>query len=88
MLLATALWATGDRQARRAAWRGLGSNVFCYERELDRRFLIALNVGSHRAPLALGDDAPSLLSWSCPLIPDESTAPSTCGITCLSPTKA
>ena len=25
MVLATALWATGNRQARRAAWRGLGS---------------------------------------------------------------
>ncbi len=23
--MAAALWATGDRQARRAAWRGLGS---------------------------------------------------------------
>jgi alpha-glucosidase len=34
------------------------ADVFCYERELDRRFLIALNLGSHRVPLALGDDAP------------------------------
>jgi hypothetical protein len=25
MVLAAALWATGNRQARRAAWRGLGS---------------------------------------------------------------
>ena len=25
--MATALWATGNRQARRAAWRGLGSMV-------------------------------------------------------------
>jgi alpha-glucosidase len=34
------------------------ADVFCYERELDRRFLIALNFSSHRVPLALGDDAP------------------------------
>ena len=34
------------------------SDVFCYERELDRRFLIALNFSSHRVPLALSDDAP------------------------------
>ena len=33
-------------------------DVFCYERELDRRFLIALNFSSHRVPLALSDDAP------------------------------
>jgi hypothetical protein len=25
LVLAAALWATGDRWARRAAWRGLGS---------------------------------------------------------------
>jgi alpha-glucosidase len=35
------------------------ADVFCYERELDRRFLIALNFSSHRVPLALGGDAPS-----------------------------
>jgi alpha-glucosidase len=35
------------------------ADVFCYERELDRRFLIALNFSSHRVPLALGDDAPA-----------------------------
>jgi alpha-glucosidase len=34
------------------------ADVFCYERELDRRFLITLNFSSHRVPLALGDDAP------------------------------
>ena len=34
------------------------SDVFCYERELDRRFLIALNFSSHRVPLALSDDGP------------------------------
>ena len=35
-----------------------GSGVFCYERELDRRFLVALNFRSDRVPLALGDDTP------------------------------
>jgi alpha-glucosidase len=34
------------------------ADVFCYERELDQRFLIALNFSSDRVPLALGDDAP------------------------------
>ena len=34
------------------------ADVFCYERELDRRFLIALNFSSDRVPLALGEDAP------------------------------
>jgi hypothetical protein len=33
------------------------ADLLCYERELDRRFLIALNFSSHRVPLALGDDA-------------------------------
>jgi alpha-glucosidase len=35
-------------------------DVFCFERGLGRRFLIALNFGSHRVPLALGDDARGL----------------------------
>jgi alpha-glucosidase len=64
------------------------SGVFCYERELGRRFLIALNFRSHRVPLALGDHAPALLSLSSPPIPDESMAPSTCRVSCSSPTKA
>jgi alpha-glucosidase len=34
------------------------SDVFCYERELDRRFLIALNFSSHRVPPAVGDEIP------------------------------
>jgi alpha-glucosidase len=34
------------------------ADVFCYERELDRLFLIALNFSSHRVPLALGDHVP------------------------------
>jgi hypothetical protein len=32
------------------------SGVFCFERELDRRFLIALNFRSDRVPLALRGD--------------------------------
>ena len=35
-----------------------GSGLFCYERELDGRFLVALNFRSDRVPLALGDDTP------------------------------
>jgi glycosidase len=36
------------------------ADVFCYERELDRRFLIALNFSSHRVPLALWRRCPRL----------------------------
>lgn len=35
-------------------------DVLCFERGLGRRFLIALNFGSHRVPLALGGDARGL----------------------------
>jgi alpha-glucosidase len=33
------------------------ADVFCFERELERRFLIALNFSPHRVPLALGDNS-------------------------------
>jgi alpha-glucosidase len=45
---------------------GATSDVFCFERELDRRFLIALNFRSDRVPLALGDQVrgPAFLELS------------------------
>jgi alpha-glucosidase len=45
---------------------GVASDVFCFERELDRRFLVALNFRSDRVPLALGDHAhgPAFLELS------------------------
>jgi alpha-glucosidase len=45
---------------------GAAADVFCYERELDRRFLIALNFSSQRVPLVPGDDAhgPAVLELS------------------------
>jgi alpha-glucosidase len=41
-------------------------DVFCFERDLGRRFLIALNFSSDRVPLALADDAsgPAFLELS------------------------
>jgi alpha-glucosidase len=36
------------------------SGVFCFERELGRRFLVALNFRSDRVPLSLGDHARGL----------------------------
>ena len=41
-------------------------DIFCFERELDQRFLVALNFSSRRAPLALADDVrgPALLELS------------------------
>ena len=42
------------------------SSVFCFERELGRRFLVALNFRSDRVPLSLGDHArgPAFLELS------------------------
>jgi hypothetical protein len=44
----------------------VASDVFCFERELGRRFLVALNFSSDRVPLALGDYAhgPAFLELS------------------------
>jgi len=54
-------------------------------------FWLTLGVSGFRidaAPFLIEPMPPALLSWSCPLIPDESMAPSTCRISCSNPTKA
>jgi hypothetical protein len=40
--------------------------VFCFERQLDQPFLVALNFSSRRVPVALADDArdPAVLELS------------------------
>jgi alpha-glucosidase len=45
---------------------GAAPDIFCFERELDQRFLVALNFSSRRVPLALADDVrgPALLELS------------------------
>jgi alpha-glucosidase len=45
---------------------GAAPDVFCFERQLDQRFLVALNFSSRRVPVALADDArgPAVLELS------------------------
>jgi len=56
---------------------GAAPDVFCFERQLDQRFLVALNFSSRRVPLALADDARGPAVLDCPPVPNVSTAPST-----------
>ena len=45
---------------------GAAPDVFCFERQLDQRFLVVLNFSSRRVPVALADDArgPAVLELS------------------------
>ena len=56
---------------------GAAPDVFCFKRQLDQRFLVALNFTSRRVPVALADDARGPPSWNCPPAPNVSMAPST-----------
>lgn len=50
---------------RRAAPRRRRTDIFCFERQLDRRFLVALNFSSRRVPLPLASaDSPAVLELS------------------------
>ncbi len=44
---------------------GAAPDIFCFERQLDRRFLVALNFSSRRVPLPLASaDSPAVLELS------------------------
>ena len=45
---------------------GAAPDVFCFERQLDQRFLVVLNFSSRRVPVAPADDArgPAVLELS------------------------
>ena len=62
-------------------------DVFCFERQLDQRFLVALNFSSRSVPLGLRDGTGSAAVLELSTDPGRGQAPSAHRLSCCNPTK-